>query len=102
MNRDKQLSLRSSLLWDTNQETLDYEKSADFVIGRVLDFGNLEEWKFARDFYGLAQIKKAALKHVFLDPRGANFWSLALDIPLKRLRCTRKLSLKTPKAFLMR
>lgn len=102
MKKDKRLALRTSLLWDTNRETLDYEKNADFVIGRVLDFGNLEEWRSVRDFYGLAQIKKAALKHVFSDLRGTNFWSLALDIPLKHLRCTRKPSLKTPKAFLTR
>ncbi len=102
MSKDKPLPLRASLLWDTNPRTLDYEKSADFVIGRVLDFGNLKEWKLARDFYGLRQIKKTALKHVFADARGANFWSMALDIPLKNLRCTRNLSLKTPAAFFNR
>lgn len=100
--QNKRLPFRTSLLWDVNKETLDYEKSADFVIGRVLDFGNLQEWRLARDFYGLPQIKKAAQKHIFFDPRGANFWSLALGIPLKNLRCTRKPSLKTPKAFLAR
>ena len=102
MSKDNRLPLRTSLLWDTDRETLDYKKSADFIIGRVLDFGNLEEWRSVRDFYGLAQIKRAALKHVFSDSKGANFWSLALDIPLKNLRCTRKPLLKTQKAFLMR
>lgn len=102
MHKDRRPPLRASLLWDANPKMLDYKKSANFVIGRVFDFGNLKEWRATRDFYGLAQIKKAALKHVFSDPRGAQFWSLALDIPLRHLRCTRKPSLKTPKAFLMR
>lgn len=96
------LSLRPTLFWDVNPEKLGLKESSRFVIGRVLDFGNLKEWRAIKDFYGLPKIKKVAESHVFFDSRSANFWSMVLNIPFKKLRCTRKPSLKTPKAFSMR
>ena len=98
----KQLLLRSTLFWDVGSRKLDAEKNAQFIIGRVLDFGNLKEWEVIKNFYGLVKIRKVAQKHIFFDPRSANFWAMALGIPLKNLRCTKKLLLKTPKTFLMR
>ncbi len=95
-------TMRRTLFWDVNVEKLDFEKNARFIIGRVLDFGNLDEWKKIRDFYGLARIKKEAKRHVFSDRRSANFWALILNIPLNELKCTKRPSLKTPKAFLKR
>jgi hypothetical protein len=99
---DKSLPLRSTLFWETNPQNIDTQKHADFIIGRVLDFGNLKEWRAIRDFYGLSKIKEAAEKHIFSDPKSVSFWSIMLNIPSKKLKCTRKPSLKTPKAFLMR
>ena len=96
------LGLRPSLFWDISLKNLDEQKDADFIIGRVLDIGNLKEWKAVEDLYGLSKIKKAAENHIFSDFRSTNFWSIMLNIPLKNLKCTRKLSLKTPKAFLTR
>lgn len=99
---DKSLPLRPTLFWETKPQKIDTQKNADFIIGRVLDFGNLKEWQAIKNFYGLSKIKEAAKKHIFSDPRSANFWSIILNISLKQLKCTRKPSLKTPKAFLMR
>ena len=94
------LSLRPTLFWDVNTDNLDPEKNAQFIIGRVLDFGNLKEWQTIRDYYGWSEIKKTAKNHVFSSRRSANFWSIILKIPLKELKCTRRPSLQTPKAFL--
>jgi len=43
---------RETLFWDVNPKKLDIEKSADFIIGRVLDFGNLKEWRLVEQLYG--------------------------------------------------
>ncbi|HON05568.1 MAG TPA: hypothetical protein PLB98_04265 [bacterium] len=59
-------NLRRSLLWDVEDKKLDFEKDAQFVIGRVLDFANLREWKIIEKFYGIEKIKKAAQNHIFL------------------------------------
>ena len=95
-------NLRRSLLWDVEDKKLDFEKDAQFIIGRVLDFGNLKEWKIIEKFYGIEKIKKVAQNHIFFDRRSANFWAMVLNIPLENLKCTKKFSTETSNAFLMR
>ncbi len=94
--------LRKSLFWDVDPNKLDSKKNAQFIIGRVLDFGNLKEWKAIKEFYGLKRIRKVAREHIFSDVRNIHFWAIILNIPLKDLKCTRNPSLKIPNAFLKR
>ncbi len=93
------MKLRPTLFWDVDSKDIDLKKHAQFVIGRVLDFGNLKEWKTIKDFYGLEQIKKAAQKHIFYDLRSANFWALILGLPFKKLKCKKKPLAKRLKTF---
>ncbi len=97
-----EINLRSSLFWDVNEQKIDAEKSADFIIGRILDYGNTEEWRAIRNFYGEEKIKETAKKHTFSSRRNANFWANIFKIPLKDLKCTKNPSLKTPNAFFRR
>lgn len=90
---------RSSLFWDVNADKLDIEKSAEFIIGRVLDFGDLDEWKAIKRIYGLERIKKAALEHPFESQRSVNFWELILKLTPKSLSCTRRRLPQIPSAF---
>ena len=95
-------AFRKTLFWDIDLRNFDPEKNPQFVIGRVLDFGNLREWRAVKKLYGKKKIEKAARKHVFSDDRSSNFWGLILNIPAKDLRCTRNPLLKIPNAFLKR
>ncbi len=92
-------NFRDSLFWDTNPKHLDTGKDAQFIIGRVLDFGNLKEWRLIEQLYGKEKIIKVVMDHVFIDPRSANFWALILSIPVNKIKCTRNPSLKIPNAF---
>jgi hypothetical protein len=98
----KEMNLRKILFWDVDEQEIDVEKSADFIIGRVLDYGNKAEWKTVRDFYGEERIKETAQKHIFHNSRSANFWANILKISLEDLKCTKNPLLKTPNAFLKR
>jgi len=93
---------RRSLFWDVNSTKLDVEKNAEFIIGRVLDFGDLDEWKAIKKIYGLERIRKVALEHSFESQRNVNFWELILKLPPKSLSCTRKRLPQIPSAFLSR
>jgi len=93
---------RNSLFWDVNPERLDTEKDASFIIGRVLDFGDLDEWRAIKKIYGLERIRKAALEHPFESWRSANFWEFILKLSPKSLSCTRKHLPQIPSAFLNR
>jgi len=90
---------RDSLFWDVNPKRLALEKDAPFIIGRVLDFGNLQEWQLIKRFYGKERVVKVAKDHIFTDSRSANFWALILSIPINQIKCARKPSLKIPNAF---
>ncbi len=41
-----------------NLEDLNPQKDAGFIIGRVLDLGNLKEWRAINDLYALDKITK--------------------------------------------
>ena len=48
--------INSSLLWEYDLETFNYEKSYKIVIERVLERGNLEEWREMVRLYKKEQI----------------------------------------------
>lgn len=98
----EEISFRKTLFWDVDLQKLDFKKDAPFVIGRVLDLGNLDEWKMIKNLYGIEKIKKVAQEHIFSDARSANFWAMILNITPNQLKCMRKPLLKTPNAFLKR
>lgn len=71
--------LSKTLFWDVDIKKLDNEKSKHFIIGRVLDFGTLEDWKIIKDFYGITTIKEVAEGHNFSSKKNINFWSTILN-----------------------
>lgn len=96
------LSLNKDLFWDTKIKDIDYKKNADFVIERVLNFGDKKDYQKIKGFYGLKKIKESAKKVNYINKKNINFWSLILDIPISLFKCTKKFSTKKPDAFLMR
>jgi hypothetical protein len=73
------IKLRQSLFWDTNPHTIDTKKNAQYVIERVLDFGNDEEVKWLYHFYDKSLLKSVVAKSRSLMPRTKNLWTLLLE-----------------------
>jgi hypothetical protein len=48
--------INPALLWEYNLDTFNYKKSYKIVIERVLQLGNLEEWRNMVKFYTKEQI----------------------------------------------
>lgn len=94
------LLFKMTLFWDTNIDELDLNKSAPFIIGRILEFGDINDYKMARRLYDEKLISKVAREHNFSRPKDLNFWSLILEIPKENFLCTKKASLQVPRAFL--
>ena len=86
------VSLSKDIFWDVNYKDLDYKKDADFVIQRVLNYGDEEDWQEIKKVYGVPKIKKSAKKANFVNKKTLNFWSLILDIPIDSFKCTKKFS----------
>lgn len=73
------MKFRQSLFWDTNPEWIDPKKNAQYIIERVLDYGNDEEVRWLRNFYELPLIKKIVESSRSLRPETKNLWNLLLE-----------------------
>lgn len=52
-------ALNKTLFWDVDFNDLDYKKHADFIIKRVLLYGDKSDWgKIKKFFIGLAKDNK--------------------------------------------
>ena len=58
------MNLSKEIFWDVDYSKLDYEKSANWVICRVLDRGSLNDWKEIKANYGVEKIL-TSIKSVF-------------------------------------
>ncbi len=92
------IKLNKQLFWDVKFKDLDYQKNADFIISRVLSFGDLSDYKIIKEWYGLRKIKNIAKKVNYPNKKSLYFWSLIFDLPI----CTKKLLTKESSAFWQR
>ena len=53
------------LFWDIDVDAFDAEINSKQLIQRVLEYGQLEDWKFLCDYYGLDRIVSDC-KRIFL------------------------------------
>ncbi|NBV76858.1 hypothetical protein EBR66_01700 [bacterium] len=64
-----------SLFWDVDRATLGTEAHADFIIRRVLMFGDLEDVKWVVGQYGVEKVRDVAQTARDLDSRSRAFWT---------------------------
>lgn len=93
------IKLNKKLFWDVEIKNLDFKKQADFIIGRVLSYGDKKDYEEIKRFYGLKKIKSAAKKTNYANRKSLYFWSLIFDLPLNSFQCIPKLLTKKPSAF---
>ncbi|OGI28666.1 MAG: hypothetical protein A2288_00795 [Candidatus Moranbacteria bacterium RIFOXYA12_FULL_44_15] len=63
---------KRSLFWDVGK--LDVEKNARFIMERILNFGDVEDFRWARDIYGSDKLKESLLSSRTLNDRSLLFW----------------------------
>lgn len=81
------MNLSKVLFWDTDYQKIDWEKKARYVIGRVVMYGTIEDWRKIQQFYGMDKIKEEVLQLRELDPKTLRFLSVIFDIPQNRFKC---------------
>ena len=83
--------LNKAYFWDVDIATLDEEKSKRLIIERVFNYGNLQEIKLVKEFYGINELKSTLCKLSYIDPKTLNFISLLFNVPKTKFKCyTRK------------
>ena len=74
------VKLRQSLFWDTDVKKIDLKKNAQYIIERVMDFGDVKEVKWMWNFYDKKVLKKVVVNPRRLRSISKNFWRLVLNI----------------------
>ncbi len=81
------MNLSRHLFWDTKQELIDYDVHKSYIISRVLEYGNWNDWIQIRDHYGLSEIVETATKLRNLDKKALSFLVTLSGLPKEKFRC---------------
>lgn len=79
--------LSPHLFWDIDKQTFDLEKYSGQLIQRVLEYGELDDWRKIRDYYGLERIADECKKMRTLRPEALAFVCLVTDTKKEDYRC---------------
>lgn len=75
------MRFRQALFWDVDPKTIDPKKHAQYIIERILDFGDDKEVRWMWKTYPSRLIKKTVNKSRVLMPETKNLWTLLLQRP---------------------
>ncbi|MBI5360548.1 MAG: hypothetical protein HZA48_08210 [Planctomycetes bacterium] len=87
-NKKKKNVFRSTLFWDVKD--VDLKKNANFVIARVLDYGDEKDIAKLRAIYADRKIVAVVKQCRGLMPITAKYWAAYFKIPLKEIKCLKK------------
>ncbi|MBU1176961.1 MAG: hypothetical protein ABIG88_02165 [Patescibacteria group bacterium] len=93
------IKINKQLFWDVDFKKLDYKKDADFIISRVLFYGDVGDYKLIEKKYGKKKIKEIIKKASYPNKKSLNFWSSIFNIPLESFKCINKSLIKKPNSF---
>lgn len=80
-------NLSAHLFWDTNQNKINFDRDAPFIIQRCLEYGLLSDWIIIKTYYGLPKIIQIAQQLRSLDDKAFNFIHTLSDCPKNSFRC---------------
>ena len=71
--------LSPHLFWDIDKEQFDADTHSAQLIQRVLEYGEMNDWRAVRDFYGLDRIASDCKTLRSLRPEALSFVCLLTD-----------------------
>jgi hypothetical protein len=91
------IKILKQIFWDTNLKQINIKKNSPYVIGRILEYGDLSQinWMFRQ--YSSSQIKKILISTRNLTPKSANFWADYYGISKRKIGCLNRQLQKTQK-----
>lgn len=75
------------LFWDTNRDTYDVEKYSAALIQRVLERGQMKDWRLTRNYFGIDRIAAECKKLRTLDPKALSYICLISHTQKEDYRC---------------
>jgi hypothetical protein len=81
------LQLSPVIFWDTHISKLDYKKHRDFIIERVVVYGNENDEILLYKLYTWRQVRRSVIKSDSLTETAINYISTILDIKKEKFKC---------------
>ena len=75
-------SISPHLLWEYSMESFDFLKSKKLVIERIVQRGNIQDWRIMMDYYSKADILKTVRNSRQLSKKDKSFTEIFVDSPL--------------------
>jgi len=72
----RKIHFRQSLFWDVDPKTIEPKKHAEYIIERILDFGDLAEMKWMAHYYPASLINRVIRESRVVDDKSKALWSL--------------------------
>ena len=80
-------SFSDYIFWDVDKDQIDLSSNAPFVVRRVLEYGQIDDWRLLLDYYGLRKIVEIAQGVRYLDPKALSFISTVSGTSKDQYRC---------------
>lgn len=76
------------LFWDVDPDELkDMDKYAMFIVQRVLEYGNMDDWRIIRSYYGLKKIIELGKQMRTLSAKALSFLCALSNTKKEEYRC---------------
>lgn len=81
------VSFSNYIFWDVDRDSIDFSEHASYVIQRVLEYGQINDWNALLDLYGLNRIVSVSKQLRTLEPKALSFISTISNTPKEQFRC---------------
>lgn len=79
--------LSKGIFWDVDSEKLDMNEYPAYVIPRVMEYGNMDDWRLINQFYGLEKIVEVCKQVRTFDPMCLSFLCAISHTKKEDYRC---------------
>ena len=80
-------SFSSYIFWDVDKASVNPVINAPFIVQRVLEYGQISDWRLLVDLYGLDTIVDTAKRLRSLDPKALSFICTITNTSPEEFRC---------------
>lgn len=87
------------VFWEVNADELDTEKSPEFIMERILNYGTLEGVKWLRETFGDEKLKEFITSEKGrrrLTTRTLNFWQVILKVEPEKCMSVSSMKNRSP------
>lgn len=85
--------------WEIDFEKLDSEAKPDYVLERLLEYGDVQAVKWMLQEFSSEKIEETLIKSRAITRKSANFWAVYFGLDRGKIRCLQKPSPSQPEAI---